>query len=209
MGVAWACVTDQPTPSRVALVLPFACGRPDHGDLERWAAQGVLLLNTVLTVRAHQARTPLLRTPSLDRPPVRPLDDPPALLHHRCAYRWKPCGTNRARWAGQGIEWAARSLFDFAFRSLQANSHQKRGWEVFTDGVIRTVSRESSGVVFMLWGKQAQDKARLVSQTTKHLVLQCPHPSVRSSAPRGAEGAPRPPCTCSHPCPCCLALVQC
>lgn len=67
-------------------------------------------------------------------------------------------------------------------RAHQANSHQKRGWEVFTDGVIRTVARERKGVVYLLWGKQAQDKARLVSPA-QNLVLQCPHPSVRTPGP--------------------------
>lgn len=67
---------------------------------------------------------------------------------------------------------------------------------MFTDGVIRTVSKECKGVVFLLWGKQAQDKARLVNGAN-HLVLQCAHPSVRAPAqpprrtenPRAAPGA--------------------
>jgi len=105
--------------------------RPGHGDLERWAAQGVLLLNTVLTVRAHAA-----------------------------------------------------------------NSHAKRGWEAFTDAVIRVVARQSTPVVFLLWGKSAQDKAQLVLQgnpfggakpAAKHVILTAPHPSGLS-AHRGFIG---------------------
>ncbi len=106
--------------------------RPGHGDLERWAAQGVLLLNAVLTVRAHAA-----------------------------------------------------------------NSHAKRGWEAFTDAVIRCVARRGGApVVFMLWGKTAQEKAKVVlgggvfakqDARAKHVILQAPHPSGLS-AHRGFFG---------------------
>jgi uracil-DNA glycosylase len=100
--------------------------RPSHGDLERWAAQGVLLLNAVLSVRAHQA-----------------------------------------------------------------NSHAKQGWETFTDGVIRALvnSHPASGppLVWLLWGKSAQDKARLVQGRKNHVLLQSPHPSGLS-AHRGFFG---------------------
>jgi uracil-DNA glycosylase len=85
--------------------------RPKSGDLTRWADQGVLLLNSMLTVRAHQ----------------------PA-------------------------------------------SHQKKGWEEFTDAVLKTVSDEKTGVVFMLWGAYAQKKGAVVDKT-KHLVLESAHPS--------------------------------
>ena len=85
--------------------------RPASGNLERWADQGVLLLNSILTVRAHQ----------------------PA-------------------------------------------SHQKKGWEYFTDAVIKIVSEEKEGVVFMLWGAYAQKKGAIVDRQ-KHLVLESPHPS--------------------------------
>ncbi|NCT17072.1 MAG: uracil-DNA glycosylase [Flavobacteriaceae bacterium CG_4_8_14_3_um_filter_34_10] len=84
---------------------------PHSGNLEPWAKQGVLLLNTTLTVRAHQ----------------------PA-------------------------------------------SHQKKGWEVFTDRVINTVSENKNGVVFLLWGEFAKKKIQLIDQT-KHLVLTSGHPS--------------------------------
>lgn len=57
-----------------------------------------------------------------------------------------------------------------------SNSHQKQGWEQFTDGVIRAINKETSGVVFMLWGKKAHDKAKMVN-ADKHLVLCNVHPS--------------------------------
>lgn len=86
-----------------------------HGFLEGWARQGVLLLNSVLTV--EEAR---------------------------------------------------------------AASHQGRGWERFTDAVIRTVNDECPNVVFILWGAYAQKKAGFVDQT-RHLVLKSPHPSPLSA----------------------------
>lgn len=84
---------------------------PTHGNLERWAAQGVLLLNATLTVAAHQA-----------------------------------------------------------------GSHQQKGWETFTDAVIRALSDAEEGVVFMLWGAYAQKKGRVIDRQ-RHLVLQTSHPS--------------------------------
>jgi uracil-DNA glycosylase len=84
---------------------------PRSGNLERWAEQGVLLLNATLTVRAHQA-----------------------------------------------------------------GSHQKKGWEEFTDAVIKKVSDEKEHVVFLLWGAYAQKKG-LIIDDKKHLVLKAAHPS--------------------------------
>lgn len=94
---------------------------PNHGFLEDWARQGVLLLNSVLTVERAQAA-----------------------------------------------------------------SHQGRGWEQFTDAVIRAINEQNDGVVFMLWGSYAQKKAAFVDQS-KHLVLKAPHPSPLS-AHRGFLG---------------------
>lgn len=95
---------------------------PESGNLERWATQGVLLLNATLTVEHGNA-----------------------------------------------------------------GSHQGRGWETFTDAVIRTVSQEREHVVFMLWGAYAGRKAELIDGT-KHLILQAPHPSPLS-AHRGFFGS--------------------
>ena len=52
----------------------------------------------------------------------------------------------------------------------KSNSHQKKGWEQFTEHVIRTISRDTEGVVFMLWGKKAHEKASMIDDR-KHLVL--------------------------------------
>ncbi|XP_044968514.1 uracil-DNA glycosylase, mitochondrial [Hordeum vulgare subsp. vulgare] len=97
------------------------CTIPSHGNLERWAVQGILMLNTVLTVREHQA-----------------------------------------------------------------NSHAKKGWEQFTDAVIKTISQKKSGLVFILWGNSAQAKIRLIDET-KHHILKSAHPSGLS-ANRGFFG---------------------
>ncbi|MGW1455877.1 uracil-DNA glycosylase [Salegentibacter agarivorans] len=88
---------------------------PDSGNLERWADQGVLLLNATLTVRAHQA-----------------------------------------------------------------GSHQKKGWEQFTDRVIELISKEKENVVFLLWGGYAKKKGAKID-SSKHLILTSGHPSPLSA----------------------------
>ena len=93
----------------------LGCVVPNNGYLEKWAKQGVFLLNTVLTVRAHQA-----------------------------------------------------------------NSHQGKGWEQFTDAVIKAVNAQEREVVFLLWGRPAQLKKSLLNNP-KHLILEAPHPSPLSS----------------------------
>ena len=92
-----------------------------HGNLERWAKQGVLLLNATLTVQTDLA-----------------------------------------------------------------GSHQKKGWETFTDSAIKAVAEEKEHVVFLLWGNYAQQKAQYIDRT-KHLVLTAVHPSPLS-AHRGFFG---------------------
>jgi len=84
---------------------------PGHGNLEKWAKQGVLLLNATLTARANQA-----------------------------------------------------------------GSHQQRGWEIFTDQVIRSLSEKREGLIFLLWGNYAQAKESLID-TGRHTVLKAAHPS--------------------------------
>lgn len=91
------------------------CLYPNSGDLSGWAKQGVLLLNTLLSVRAGE-----------------PL------------------------------------------------SHKDKGWEEFTDEVIRTISMQKEHVVFILWGAPAQKKAALIDES-RHLILRAPHPSPLSS----------------------------
>jgi len=95
--------------------------RPESGNLERWASQGVLLLNATLTVRAHLA-----------------------------------------------------------------GSHQKKGWEQFTDSVISTLNRDKSNLVFFLWGAYAQKKGEAIDRS-RHLVLESVHPSPLSAS-RGFFG---------------------
>lgn len=99
------------------LQLPY----PQSGDLSPWAQQGVLLLNTTLTVR-----------------------------------------------------------------QAQAGSHQKKGWETFTDRIINLVNEHTQHTVFMLWGAHAQQKEAIIN-TNNHCVLKAPHPSPLS-AHRGFLG---------------------
>ena len=89
--------------------------QPEHGDLSHWADQGVLLLNTTLSVVAG-----------------------------------KP------------------------------TSHQNRGWEIFTDQVIKKLSDEKKGLIFLLWGKHAQNKKTLID-SNKHYILEAAHPSPFSA----------------------------
>lgn len=91
------------------------CYIPNNGYLEKWARQGVLMLNTVLTVRAHQA-----------------------------------------------------------------NSHQGRGWEKFTDAIIEAVNAQDRPIVYLLWGSPAQRKIPMLTNP-KHLILKAPHPSPLSA----------------------------
>jgi len=93
----------------------LGCYIPNNGYLEKWAKQGVLLLNTVLTVRAHQA-----------------------------------------------------------------NSHQGKGWEQFTDAIIQAVNAQERPIVYMLWGRPAQSKIPMLTNP-KHLILKAPHPSPLSA----------------------------
>jgi uracil-DNA glycosylase len=80
---------------------------------------------------------------------------------------------NLDKWAKQGV------LLLNATLTVQANaagSHQGKGWEQFTDAVIRTISEKKSGIVFLLWGKYAQGKEKLID-LSKHYVLKAAHPS--------------------------------
>ena len=94
-----------------------------------------------------------------------------------------PPGGNLERWADQGVLLLNATL---TVRAGNAGSHQKQGWETFTDAVIRKISSERSGVVFMLWGAFAQQKADLIDGI-KHLILKSAHPSP-FSADRGFFG---------------------
>ncbi|MBQ6964442.1 MAG: uracil-DNA glycosylase [Bacteroidaceae bacterium] len=88
-----------------------------------------------------------------------------------------PSSGNLTRWAQQGVLLLNATL---TVRAHAAASHQRRGWEDFTDAVIRLVSAEREHVVFILWGSYAQSKAPLID-TAKHCILRSAHPSPLSA----------------------------
>jgi len=81
-------------------------------------------------------------------------------------------------WARQGVLLLNAVL---TVRAGQANSHQGKGWERFTDAVFQAVNRQPTRVVFLLWGAAARRKAELVD-LSRHVVIQSPHPSPYSAA---------------------------
>jgi uracil-DNA glycosylase len=80
-------------------------------------------------------------------------------------------------WAKQGVLLINATL---TVRAHQAGSHQRKGWEPFTDAVIKTISEEKEGVVFLLWGGFAKSKSKLID-AGKHLILTSGHPSPLSA----------------------------
>ena len=88
-----------------------------------------------------------------------------------------PQSGNLTRWATQGVLLLNATL---TVREHSAGSHQRRGWETFTDAVIRIISEQKSKVVFILWGAYAQSKASLID-SSRHLVLRSVHPSPLSA----------------------------
>ncbi|BDD11595.1 uracil-DNA glycosylase 2 (plasmid) [Fulvitalea axinellae] len=94
-----------------------------------------------------------------------------------------PTSGNLERWADQGVLLLNATL---TVKAAQAGSHQKKGWEIFTDAVIRIVSEQKENVVFFLWGSYAQKKGAVIDKS-KHLALSSPHPSPLS-AHRGFFG---------------------
>lgn len=113
---------------------------------------------------------------------------PPSLLNifkeiHHDLGKPIPASGDLERWAHQGVLLLNATL---TVRSASPGSHQHKGWEAFTDSVIRKISAERSNVVFLLWGAYAQKKAELIDRN-KHLVLMSPHPSP-FSADRGFFG---------------------
>ncbi len=81
------------------------------------------------------------------------------------------------KWAQQGVLLLNATL---TVRAHQAGSHQKKGWETFTNEVIKCVSREAEHVVFLLWGRFAQEKEKMID-TGRHIVLKSGHPSPMSA----------------------------
>lgn len=90
---------------------------------------------------------------------------------------------NLESWARQGVLLLNAVL---TVQSGMANSHQGKGWELFTDAVIRALNEQREHLVFLLWGSYAQKKGAMIDRT-RHLVLQAPHPSPLS-AHRGFLG---------------------
>ncbi len=92
----------------------------------------------------------------------------------------RPTHGNLTHWAKQGVLLLNNAL---TVEATKAGSHQKRGWEQFTDAVIAAVADQGRPTVFLLWGSHAQKKAaRIPALTTgPHLVLQAPHPSPLSA----------------------------
>lgn len=88
-----------------------------------------------------------------------------------------PSSGNLESWAKQGVLLLNATL---TVRAREAGSHQKKGWEQFTDAVIKKLSDEREGLVFLLWGRFAQNKAALVD-SEKHHVLTAAHPSPFSA----------------------------
>jgi uracil-DNA glycosylase len=88
-----------------------------------------------------------------------------------------PSSGNLEKWAEQGVLLLNATL---TVRAGEAGSHQKKGWEVFTDEVINTISSHKEHVVFILWGSFAQKKSKLINKE-KHLILEGPHPSPLSA----------------------------
>ncbi len=119
-GLCFSVLPDQDIPPSLQNIYKelhddCGCDIPNNGFLEKWAKQGVLMLNTVLTVRAHQA-----------------------------------------------------------------NSHQGKGWEQFTDAIIQAVNAQDRPIVYLLWGSPAQRKIPMLTNP-KHLILKAPHPSPLSA----------------------------
>lgn len=94
-----------------------------------------------------------------------------------------PNSGNLLRWAQQGVLLINATL---TVRAHQAGSHQRKGWEEFTDAAIRVLAEKSEGIVFLLWGNYAQKKADMIDES-QHLVLKSVHPSPLSAS-RGFFG---------------------
>jgi uracil-DNA glycosylase len=88
-----------------------------------------------------------------------------------------PESGNLEHWAKQGVLLLNATL---SVRAGQAGSHQKKGWEQFTDSCIRKLSEEKEGLIFLLWGRFAQNKESLID-SSKHHILKAAHPSPLSA----------------------------
>jgi uracil-DNA glycosylase len=103
-----------------------------------------------------------------------------------------PLNGSLEHWADQGVLLLNATL---TVRARTPGSHQNKGWEIFTDAVIRQVAESKEGIVFILWGSYAQKKGEFIDRQ-KHYVIQSPHPSP-FSANRGFFGS-RPFSKCNE-----------
>ncbi|MET3980648.1 uracil-DNA glycosylase [Mucilaginibacter sp. UYP25] len=90
------------------------------------------------------------------------------------------------KWAQQGVLLLNATL---TVRAATAGSHQKKGWEKFTDAAIKILSDEKKGIVFILWGAYAQSKAVLINPNNNHLVIKSTHPSPLAVSHGGFFGS--------------------
>ena len=88
-----------------------------------------------------------------------------------------PQSGDLTRWAKQGVLLLNATL---TVRAHQAASHQRKGWEEFTDAAIKALSKDKEHLVFILWGSYARSKANLIDMS-KHLILESVHPSPLSA----------------------------
>ena len=100
-----------------------------------------------------------------------------------------PASGRLERWVAQGVL-SMNTIF--TTRAFRSGSHRGRGWEEFSDAVIRRLNERRDHLVFLLWGAAAQQKAALIDPE-RHLVLTAAHPSPPGGAPGGVGGRP-PPC---------------
>ena len=115
---------------------------------------------------------------------LKPVPPPPSLKNIYKNLLWnekinftKPDHGNLISWAKQGVFLLNASL---TVEDSKPNSHAKCGWQRFTDHVIEVINQQCSNVVFLLWGKPAQEKAKSVNPN-KHLILKTTHPSPLSA----------------------------
>lgn len=90
----------------------------------------------------------------------------------------QPESGNLTKWSDQGVLLLNATL---TVRAQNAGSHQGKGWEQFTDAAIQKLSRQKKNLVFLLWGKYAQNKSSLINSENGHLILKAPHPSPFSA----------------------------
>lgn len=90
----------------------------------------------------------------------------------------EPTSGNLTKWADEGVLLLNATL---TVRQANAGSHQGKGWEQFTDAAIMKLSNERKNLVFLLWGRFAQNKESLINKENEHLILKAPHPSPFSA----------------------------